>query len=118
MFKKWVQSPIVIIIATLLAISFILSLRKNLSRLTLSEHNLNILRSEVNDLQTEVDNKQQELELAKQPLAKEKIARNELLLKKEGEYVIQLPEIKLPEEKMLADKELSNWEKWEKLLFE
>lgn len=116
MLKKWLQNPVVLLVFTLLVLSFIFSLRKNLTRLTLSEHNLEILKSEVGQLETEVEQKQYQLETAQQPLAKEKIARNELLLKREGEYVIQLPDIKLESEKQPPESKPTAWQQWRQLL--
>jgi len=116
MLKKWLQNPVVLLIFTLLALSFVFSLRKNLTRLTLSEYNLDILKSEVDKLETEVEQKQYQLETAQQPLAKEKIARNELLLKREGEYVIQLPDIELKSKQQPIKNKPTAWQQWRQLL--
>ncbi|MCA9369513.1 hypothetical protein KC721_04390, partial [Candidatus Woesebacteria bacterium] len=70
------------------------------------------LSKEVQDLQTE-------LEYSKSPEYKEKIIRDQLLLQKEGEYVVQLtvPETPSSDREITPQDRRSNQEKWLEILF-
>jgi len=64
------------------------SLRRNAAKTQISTQNISILEEEIKALETQIYKSQEMLEKANQPLNKERILRNELLMQKEGEYVV------------------------------
>ena len=68
--------------------------------------------------------KQQEYNKVKQqasdsqnPINQEAIMRNELLLQKPGEYIVQMPDLPEPiTSQSVTQKQLSPWEEWRLLL--
>ena len=55
---------------------------------------------------------------SQQPFAKEQIIRNELLMKREGEYVVQIPdELVTTTQRVTRAEFLTPWEEWRQLLF-
>lgn len=71
------------------------------------------LDQEINQTKSEIDKLHQELSRAGTPLAQEVIIRDELLMQKPGEIVVQLPELPAspPPDTMLAT-ELLPWQQW------
>ena len=115
--KRILYRPVVVFVITIFAAYFIFSLKNNLKRTELSQQNLATIQAEVDELDQSVTQQKEELTIAEQPLAKEKIARNELLMKKEGELVIRLPEIEIVEPTAVGADVLTPWEEWQELLF-
>lgn len=114
--KPWLK-PGGAIILTFLSFLFSYSLYKTSQKTKLSNQNLSQMAHEVTQLEEKTDALQTQLEQAKQPLAKEKIIRNELLMKKKGEYVIQIPEEALGNTQKNSEvKQTTPWEEWQKLL--
>ncbi len=91
--KKIIYHPLAIIFLSILALYSIFSLRKSLEKINISRENLANIKNQVDQLGSEVEDKEQKLQQAQKNYSKEKITRDELLLKKPGEYVIQLPEL-------------------------
>lgn len=116
--KKVLYHPIVVALITVLAIYFIISLKSNEQKLDLSKQNLTQEKSSVSTLEQEVQDQKQKLEQSKLPLNQEKIIRNELLMQKPNELVIQLPEVQLRASTKTQAAPLTPWEKWQALLFE
>ncbi|MFZ5376537.1 MAG: FtsB family cell division protein [Patescibacteria group bacterium] len=87
---KILTNPFVILAITLLAITFFLSLQKSAKQATYSKQSIEQLEAEVQELEKIRDEDKKKLELADKPIAKEKIIRNELLMQKPGEYVVQI----------------------------
>ncbi len=116
--KKIIYHPLTIIFLSLIAVYFIFSLRSNQKKIDLSRKNIKNLKQIVSKMEKDYNQQTEELKTAKKPLTKEKIVRNELLFKKPGEYVLQLPKINpvQPEEKFIEEK--TPWEKWRNLLFD
>ncbi|MEA2056193.1 MAG: hypothetical protein U9O78_00530 [Patescibacteria group bacterium] len=75
------------------------------------------IKKQVDKLENEMSAKQKQLEKAKKSYSKEKILRNELLLKKPGEYVIQLPELVTEEEAGETIDKKSPVDEWRELVF-
>jgi len=117
MLQKYLNNPFIIILLSTISIIFIISLKQNLQKIEVSQKNVEKLGQQVQKLETEIENKQTSLEKAQQPLAKEKIARDELLLQKENELVVQLPEIRIEAEEKQVPEAKTNWEKWKQVLF-
>jgi cell division protein FtsB len=115
--KKICYHPLSILVFSLICLYFILSLRRNLKRLNVSYNNLKQVETQVKKLETGLEEKQQQLEQAQLPLAQEKIARNELLLKKPGEYVVQLPKLASEQDQFTPSPSPQPLEQWRQVLF-
>ncbi len=90
---KWIFSPIVAILFTVVGIGIFLSLLKTDTELEQSAALLGQMRDEVAHLEQKVAQSTQSVIEATASGTKERIIRDELLLKKPGEYVIQLPNL-------------------------
>ena len=115
---KLLNHPITIVIVTLIASIFMLSLRRTNLKQAQSVITIQTTSEKIEQLENEVNLLENKLAEAETPLAKEKIFRNELLLQKPGEYVIQMHEEEIEN---LIDKTVKNptpWEEWKKLLFD
>ncbi len=106
----------VIIVITLITMYFIFSLRTSLKKADIPKENLQNIASEVDTINDKVQEQEQQLQEAKQPLAKEKIARNELLMKNEGEVVLNLPDIELIEVESEPTPTSAPIKQWQKLI--
>ncbi len=110
--KQLLFSPIVAILLTIVAGLYLFQNHRRLDRLELSKKNIQNTQKAVESLQESIKEVDLKLEQAQQPLAKEKIIRDELLHQKENELVLKLPEIKIEEEEREIKVEQSNWEAW------
>lgn len=111
--SRWMLLAVTVIILLICA-----SLYNNTHQLRLSTVTLNELQKEVDTQNQAVDTLQRQLDTAKSPFAKEKIMRDQLLLQKPGEYVVQLPDLPVPEVTPIpSPKTLTPLEEWQKLLF-
>ena len=117
---KVAQHPITIFLFTLLVIVLVISLRKSGQKNNLSSEEVATLEKEAYTLSQEVQRLQSEAELSKSLEYKEKIIRNELLMQKEGEYIVQLS---VPQEDLHTEEDntvkspLSYREQWLQILF-
>lgn len=86
--------------------------------MTESERILEESRLITDQLQEQVDDLEKSLEEAQAPFVQEKIIRDQLLLQKPGEYVVQLPtELVSPEPSQLDNQaEATPLEKWKRVL--
>lgn len=116
--KQIVFNPITALILTVVSLLVVLSLRQNLRRLDYSRENLRQSKDQVEQLEETVSEKRFALDKAKQPLSKEKILRDELLLKRPGEFVVQLPEIVIENEGEVDALNQPPWEEWKQVLFD
>lgn len=117
--QKLLTHPLTLIICTALTIVFFISLEQSNQTVKTSITNLQALEEQNTELAAEVGALETQVAAAQTNLAKEKIIRNELLLQKEGEYVVQLP----PEDmevasEVTADEAKTPWEAWKAVLFE
>jgi cell division protein FtsB len=116
---KLLSHPITLIIFTLVCAVFIFSLRKNSQKTDLARETTDTLQQEVQDLANTVTTLQEKQEYVASDEYKEKLIRNELLMQKEGEYVVTLL---LPEETAATStpppSKPSPREQWFNLLFE
>lgn len=87
---KWLSHPVAVCIFSLVACIFAISLRQRIHSSAGSGQQVAQLRAEVERLEAQSDSLLHQLETANTPLAQEKMIRNQLLMKKEGEYVVQL----------------------------
>lgn len=114
--KKVLYNPLTIIVLTVLTILIIFSLRRNLGKVDIIRENYLNLQQDVTKHSLRLEPQKQQVEAAKQPLAEEKTARNELLKQKEGEYVLYIPKIEVKREAVLPEPTPRPVEKWQKLL--
>lgn len=115
--KKIILHPLAVIFLSLISLYFIFSLRSNQKKIDLSRKNIKNLKQIVSKMEADYNQQTEALETAKKPLAKEKIVRNELLMKKPGEYILQLPKVNPIQPEEAVRKEKTPWEKWKDLLF-
>lgn len=94
--KQFFSHPIIIIIVTILAVAALLSLNKSKERVHIAKQNVAVLEHEVAKIAKEVAETQLAITAADTEFAKDRTLRNELLLQKTGEYIVQIPS---PEEK-------------------
>lgn len=109
---KWLFHPITVLVATLLAIWLYLSLLRTEQKMELSSESVAVLDQEVQQIANEVSQLNQRLDRASSEQSQEQKIRDELLMKKPGEYVIQLPQnevIEKPSEKNSKTSPLQEW---------
>lgn len=110
--------PLLIGLFTGFCLLAIFSLRESGQKALISKESIEKLEKNVESLEKDVALENEKLKISQEPIALEKVMRNELLLKKEGEVVLQIPDEEQDKEK---EKDLENeqsgpWEEWEKLL--
>jgi hypothetical protein len=112
LFSTIIFHPLTLLIATVLVVLAIVNLRTNLKRLELSEQNIKLEQEEGNRLKSEIQLLDDQIEQSSQPLAKERLIRNELVRQVEGEIVLKLPDIEINQD--LAEEAIkkNNWEEW------
>jgi len=115
--QRLLSHPITIVLFTVLALIFFISLDKNTQTAKHSATTLHGLETQNNALESDVQQLEKEVMTAQTNLAKEKIIRNELLLQKPGEFIVQLP----PEAKSetIERKTIpaeTPWQAWKKIL--
>lgn len=111
------KHPVIIVIITVIALFYYLSLDKSAQKAETSSQTVKVLEDEISQMNSEVSVLEKQLEAVNHPVAQEKVIRNELLLQKPGEYILQLPNIEVEEAKPVTNKEKSPWEEWKKVLF-
>ncbi len=114
---KILNNPFTLLGVTLISVVFSISLYKSAQKTNYSTENLKSIEEEVAVLEEEVAMLETAIVESQQPFAKEEIIRNELLMKKPGEYIIQIPDelIENSQEKTKTER-TSPWEEWRKLL--
>ncbi len=116
--SKLIFNPITFLGITIISIIFSISLYKSAKRTSYSAENIKSIEEEVLKTEAEVLALEIAIEESQQPFIEEKIIRNELLMKKPGEYVIQIPnELVEQTQTTIEIKTLSPWEEWQQLLF-
>ncbi len=117
--RKILYHPLVIAIITLLTGILCFSLYINSFQLKESSTKVSLLQADVEKHQKEANTLQQKLENAKSSTAKEGIIRDQLLMQKPGEFVVQLPDLPVSSPKHSSDAQsLSPWQEWQRLLFD
>ena len=108
---------IVKVIALGFVILFVISLQKTAQKSNVATQNVRLLEESNQLLIDQIEQEEAALESANSDLSKEKILRNELLLQKPGEYVIQIPDEVIIEQQSGEVQEQTPWEEWRKILF-
>ncbi len=112
-----VYHPTFVFGITLVVFAICISLFLNSREIRSSSNLVTNLRSQVEQKQQEYNKVKEQASNAQTPFNQESIMRNELLLQKQGEYIVQMPD--LPEPIMsisVTQKQLSPWEEWRQVL--
>jgi hypothetical protein len=101
----------------LVVIALCVSLFMNSREIQSSADLLTHLRSQVAQKQQEYNKTKEQASQSQTPLNQESIIRNELLLQKPGEYIVQMPDLPEPiTSQSVIQKQLSPWEEWRQVL--
>lgn len=87
---KILYHPIIVLTITVVAIMFFFSLDKSGKKSQNSSENIRILEYEVEQISSDIIELEEKIDLVKSDQFKEKVVRNELLLQKPGEYILQI----------------------------
>ncbi len=117
MFRQIVFHPATAMFITLVVALFWVSMIRSQLRFRQAEEPLQQLEKEIAGLESEVTDLETELRIASSAATKERIARNDLLLKRPGEYVIYIENFELPTEASSSADTKTPWESWKQLLF-
>ena len=115
--KTLLAHPLLVGFFTCLCLLAILSLRASSKKAIVSKESIHNLEKTVTSLQENLDQTKQEVTDNQTEIAIEKIKRNELLLKKEGEIILQIPDEELSggEQDIPENEKSGPWEEWKKL---
>ncbi len=117
--KKILLHPIAALFFTIISIIFMISLQKTRQRSENVSQIAEQLKNQVNQLELEVKQAENSLNQDSLGLEQEKVIRNELLMKKEGEIIFQLPPVKPVGEVVVNQVEtLTPAEAWKQLITE
>jgi cell division protein FtsB len=110
--------PFSLVIATIIVVLLWLSLWANTREIKQSQDFILTLQNKVENEKKEVSHLEEKLNQADSDTQKERLIRDELLMQKPGEYVIQVPEVPISEEKVQETQKITTpWEEWRTLLF-
>lgn len=109
--------PVIVVIVSILCLLFYLSLDRSAQKAATSSETVEVLEEEIKTIDGNVAVLESQLELANHPVSQEKVIRNELLLQKPGEYIVQLPEVSVSESTPNPTATPTPWEEWKKVLF-
>ena len=115
--KKLLAHPLVILSITIFVILFVISLQKTAQKSNVATENVRLLEENNQLLIDQIEQEKDALEYANTDLSKEKIIRNELLMQKPGEYVIQIPNDVVIDQQSGEVQQQSAWDEWQQLLF-
>src|SRR5688500_128724 len=104
------KHPFILVIITVVALFYYLSLDKSAQKAEISSQTVLDLEQEIGQISGEVAILEKQLESANHPISQEKIIRNELLMQKPGEYVLQLPSIEVIEKTPPQAETKTPWE--------
>lgn len=114
---QFLNHPLVLASLTIACLLIVFSLQNSKKQAEVSKKSIEELERSVQILELEKQKKEKEVQNGQSSLAIEKITRNELLQKKEGEIVLQIPE----RESIIKDNDRKEeksgpLEEWKKLL--
>ena len=115
---KLLSHPLALLVFTGVGLVFSYSLYSSIQKTRISTEQVAILEQEIAQMTSEVSQLEQQAESATSPEAREKLIRDHLLMQKEGEIVVQIPDI--PESsymRLTPQPSPKPWDEWEKLLF-
>jgi cell division protein FtsB len=115
--SKILFHPFVVFIISILCLTLWVSFYFNSREIRKSLVSLGTIQDQVHQRQTEIEGLQKKLEEAKKDQTQEAIIRNELLMQKPGEYIVQIPDVSFPSHTVSEEKSVqSAWEQWQEVL--
>lgn len=112
------KHPLAIALFTLVCLVFSFSLYRSTEQVRQSQDYLIAMEQETIELETSVSQLAEKVEQSSTPFAKEKLIRDQLLMQRPGEYVVQVPELQASESVPKHKAEtLRPWHAWIKVLF-
>ncbi len=118
--KNLLESPMVAVFFTIICILVIFSLHKSSQKAEISKESIKNLEEGLKIEEKNLEKEKDKLKNSQEQLTIEKMKRNELLLKREGEITIQIPEKEQALAKNSEEKEETNspQKEWKELLFD
>lgn len=113
--KRLFLHPLAIVLITFICFLIFFSLKKTSQKAVISNKNIQVLEQEIDQLEQFIISNQNKLYQSEQDFAKEKILRDQLLMQKDGEIIIQLPIEDLEVGKKDKQLAVKPWEEWRKL---
>lgn len=111
-------SPLAVAFFTVVAGVICVSLYMNGRRIQQSALTVLKMEQEVASIEAKVNKVERTALEATSSAAKERIFRDELLLQRPGEYIVQVPDQPLPTpEPVVPEPSLTPWQQWQLLLF-
>lgn len=118
--SKLIYHPLFLVGVTFVSFLFFLSLLKTSQQTQLSTQNTNSLQNQRDQEAAEVQATRDSLAAAKNSLNREKIIRDELLMRAAGEYIVQISDEDLKQSQNLKNEvkisQKTPWDEWRKLL--
>ncbi len=117
--QQILKHPLTLISALIFTLFLLFSLDKSAHKATTSSAYVMTLEKERDSIAAEVTALQKKYADTQTQFTQEKILRDELLLQKKDEVIIQLPQVVVPAETApVAQTEQSAWQQWKEVLFE
>jgi len=118
MLMRWLYHPVVVLLLTLAGVVFSYSLYSNIAKTRSSTEHVSVLEQETYQIASDVSSLAEKLETAQTPENQEKIIRDQLLMQKTGETVVQLAPITASNSSTVAPKPSPQpAQEWKNLLF-
>ncbi len=116
--KKLFLNPITAGIITLFSLLFCISLYQTIQEIKLAGQETKKTQKEIEDLSSDIMSLEEEIEIAKSDEFQEKLVRDELLMQKEGEYILKLPDLEeaVVREETTPEPTPTTWEAWRDVL--
>ncbi len=111
---RLLASPLTMILVVVGAGLLLVSLWGTVKRAQSSAEQVVVLDQENQKMASEVLKLQNQVAVASTSAAQEKIIRDELLLQKSGEYVVQLPPLEVTRPSPTPEPSLTPWQAWKK----
>ncbi len=116
--QKLLFHPLTALFLTLLTIIFLISLYHNILDIRKSTETITVLDQENQKLASEISNLEKKLVDTRSDFVQEKITRDELLMQKPGEFIVQLPPLPSPNpQPQLNQQSTTPWQEWRQILF-
>jgi cell division protein FtsB len=115
--KRLLLHPLGIIILTTISLSIFFSLEKTISQHQLSEEQVKELKTQTSQLETQITTLETEVQQASQAAYQEKMLRDELLMQKDGEYIVKIEYNQSSGEETSTTPEPTPWQEWKNLIF-
>jgi hypothetical protein len=111
-------SPLVAVIITIIVGIICTSLYMNAYRIQQSEHSVTKLEVEVASAEAKLAIIESTAQMSTSSTAKERLIREQLLLQRPGEFIVQLPDLPVPSPTPVTPPAaVRPWQQWKELLF-